>query len=110
MADLAAGGRAVADRLLDVVRRCAPPGTSRRPDLDDLAREAMLALASDWAFMVSRDSAAGYARERQTAHCARFHALADALEGSGPHPGPSQDGALAAHLDARLLVGGRARA
>jgi 1,4-alpha-glucan branching enzyme len=105
VADLAADGRAVADRLLDVVRRCAPPGSGRRPDLDDLAREAMLALASDWAFMVSRDSAARYARERHAAHCARFHSLADALEGHGPHPGPSPDGALAAHLDARLLVG-----
>ncbi len=105
VADLAADGRAVADRLLDVVRRYAPPGSGRRPDLDDLAREAMLALASDWAFMVSRDSAAAYARERHGAHCARFHSLADALEGLGPHPGPSRDGALAAHLDARLLVG-----
>ena len=64
----------------------------------------MLALASDWAFMVSRDSAAGYARDRHAAHTARFHALADAVEGRGPHPGPSPDGALASHLDARMLV------
>jgi 1,4-alpha-glucan branching enzyme len=109
VADLAADGRGVADRLLRVVRRCAGPASSRRSDLDDLAREALLAMSSDWAFMVSRDSAAGYARERHTAHVRRFHGLADALEGKDLHPGPSVDGALAAHLDARLLLAGAAR-
>ena len=106
VADLAADARAVADRLLDVVRRCAPPGSARRPELDDLAREALLALSSDWAFMVSRDSAAGYARDRHRDHVGRFHALADHLEGRGPHPGTSVDLALASHLDARMLVSG----
>ena len=65
VADLAAEARAVADRLL--ARRT--PGRAARLGprdraLDDLAREALLLLASDWAFMVSRDSAAGYARDR----------------------------------------------
>jgi 1,4-alpha-glucan branching enzyme len=110
VADLAADGRAVADRLLDVVRRCAGPASPRRTDLDDLAREALLVLSSDWAFMVSRDSAAGYARERHDGHVARFHALADAVEGAGPHPGPSVDKALAPHLDARMLVAAQSRA
>jgi len=104
VADLAADGRAVADRMLHVVRRCVLPGSARRPDLDDLVREGLLALASDWAFMVSRDSAAGYARDRHAAHTARFHALADAVEGRGPQPAPSLDGTLASHLDARMLV------
>jgi 1,4-alpha-glucan branching enzyme len=107
VADLAAEARTVADRMLHVVRRGAPPGSGRRPDLDDLVREGMLVLASDWAFMVSRDSAAAYARARHTAHTTRFHALADALEGRGPHPGRSPDGALASHLDARMLVAAR---
>jgi 1,4-alpha-glucan branching enzyme len=110
VADLAADGRAVADRLLDVVRRCAGPASARRTDLDDLAREALLVLSSDWAFMVSRDSAAGYARERHDGHVVRFHALADDIEGSGAHPGPSMDGALASHLDARLLFAANGRA
>jgi 1,4-alpha-glucan branching enzyme len=88
-----------------VVRRCARPGSGPRPDLDDLAREALLALSSDWAFMVSRDSAAAYGRDRHRAHVRRFTALADHVEGHGPHPGPSVDGALASHLDARMLVG-----
>lgn len=42
-------------------------------------REAMLALSSDWAFMVSKDSAAEYARRRAAEHAARFEALAAAL-------------------------------
>ncbi len=105
VADLAADARRVADRLLDVVRRCAPPGSARRPDLDDLVREALLALSSDWAFMVSRDSAAAYGRDRHRAHVRRFDALVDHVEGRGPHPGASVDGALASHLDARILVG-----
>ncbi len=107
VADLAADARSVADRLLDVVRRQVAPGSARQPVLDDLAREAQLALSSDWAFMVSRDSAAGYARERHRGHVRRFHALADAIEGGSAHPGPSPDAALASHLDARMLVAAR---
>jgi 1,4-alpha-glucan branching enzyme len=110
VADLASDRRAAADRLLHVVRRCAGPASPRRTDLDDLAREALLVLSSDWAFMVSRDSAAGYARERHDAHVARFHALADAVEGAGTHPGQSVDEALASHLDGRLLVADHGRA
>lgn len=107
VADLADDARGVAARLLDVVRRCVAPADPRRPDLDDLAREALLALASDWAFMVARDSAARYGRGRHDAHTRRFHALADALQGragSGDVAGTSLDGALASHLDARMLV------
>ena len=40
------------------------PGPTRDPVADALAQEALLALASDWAFMVTKDSAAAYARER----------------------------------------------
>ncbi|MEO7981717.1 MAG: 1,4-alpha-glucan branching protein domain-containing protein [Sporichthyaceae bacterium] len=106
VADLAADARAVAGRLLDVVRGSAPPRSPRQPLLDDLAREALLALSSDWAFMVSRDSAAEYARERHRGHVRRFHAVADHVEGRGGPPGPSPDRALASHLDARMLVAG----
>lgn len=40
------------------------PGRVRDPLSDALAQEALLALASDWAFMVTKDSAASYARDR----------------------------------------------
>jgi 1,4-alpha-glucan branching enzyme len=101
VADLAADGRNVADRLLDVVRRCAPPWSARRPDLDDLAREAMLALASDWAFMVSRDSAAEYARGRHAGHLDRFRRLLAAR--SSGEAGAAIGQVVVPHLDARTL-------
>jgi 1,4-alpha-glucan branching enzyme len=50
---------------------------------DQLVREAFLLSSSDWAFMVSRDSAAGYARQRARSHADRFAALADAMESGG---------------------------
>jgi 1,4-alpha-glucan branching enzyme len=40
----------------------------RDPVADALAQEALLALSSDWAFMVSKDSAADYARHRTQTH------------------------------------------
>ncbi len=69
-----------------------PAGAGRDPAADQLVREAFLLSSSDWAFMVSRDSAAGYARQRARQHADRFAALADALE----------SGTGAAQLAARL--------
>ncbi|MBA0125030.1 glycoside hydrolase family 57 protein [Haloechinothrix sp. YIM 98757] len=63
---------------------------------DQLVREALLALASDWAFMVTKDSAADYARERAHAHTARFDELAKLL--------CSGDAASAADHAARFLA------
>lgn len=54
--------------------------TGRDEAADQLCREALLLTSSDWAFMVTRDSAAGYARQRAGLHTERFHALADAFE------------------------------
>ncbi|MGH3744728.1 MAG: 1,4-alpha-glucan branching protein domain-containing protein [Mycobacteriales bacterium] len=69
----------VAERLL---RLCA-----KRADLvphdvayDQLAREGLLALASDWPFCVTHDSAADYARQRLADHVRSFAAIADPLE------------------------------
>jgi 1,4-alpha-glucan branching enzyme len=57
-----------------------PEGSGRDPAADQLVREAFLLSSSDWAFMVSRDSAAGYAWQRARQHAERFTALADAIE------------------------------
>lgn len=107
VADLTAAARGVQDRLLATVDRHRGAGRDRA--LDQLAREALLALSSDWAFMVSHDSAAAYARERAGAHAGRVHALADRLD-AGDRAGAE---ALAArlrvldgpfgHLDARTV-------
>ena len=53
----------------------------RDPVLDQLAREALLALSSDWAFMVTKDTAAGYARDRAKIHSDRFSELATLVRG-----------------------------
>lgn len=57
-----------------------PEGSGRDPAADQLVREAFLLSSSDWAFMVSRNSAADYARERARRHAEKFTALADAIE------------------------------
>ncbi|HSR24446.1 MAG TPA: 1,4-alpha-glucan branching protein domain-containing protein, partial [Candidatus Eisenbacteria bacterium] len=68
-----------------------------------------LALSSDWAFMVSRDTAADYARGRAAGHADRFHQLATLVEQHDPRAAGTaaahraQDGPFA-HLDARLAA------
>ncbi|MCX6466175.1 MAG: DUF1957 domain-containing protein, partial [Pseudonocardiales bacterium] len=71
VADLVALNDGVQDDLLSVSRPAAWSGPGRDPLADALAQEALLALSSDWVFMVSKDSAAGYARDRAHAHAAR---------------------------------------
>lgn len=44
------------------------------------ARELLLMESSDWTFMIGRDSAAAYARDRFEAHHSRFLTVADMLE------------------------------
>ncbi|HEY2762399.1 MAG TPA: glycoside hydrolase family 57 protein [Pseudonocardiaceae bacterium] len=72
VADLVAGNDAVQRELLDGL---PAPGPARDPVADQAVREALLALSSDWAFMVSKDTAAGYARHRAAEHLARTRAL-----------------------------------
>jgi 1,4-alpha-glucan branching enzyme len=81
-------------------------GVVRDPVLDQAVREALLALSSDWAFMITKNSASDYARYRAKVHAERFREL---VSGRG-------DGARAAelrlldgpfgHLDARGLAKG----
>jgi 1,4-alpha-glucan branching enzyme len=105
-ARLADETRQVSRRLLDVARRTAHPGGGRSRRLDALAREALLALSSDWAFMVSRDSAASYALDRHAGHVTAFHRQADALL-AGPVaediPADCSGNLVVPHLDSRVL-------
>jgi 1,4-alpha-glucan branching enzyme len=88
-------------------------GFVRDPLRDVLAEQALLALSSDWAFMVSKDSAADYARGRAHLHAARVEELAsllvdgrrDATESLVARwgPDPRRADAVFGHLDARLL-------
>jgi 1,4-alpha-glucan branching enzyme len=99
----------VSERLLRVVDKRG--GADRDPLLDQLARAGLLALASDWPFCVSKDSAAGYARDRALGHAADFHRLADALEAADDRAAARAAAHSAGrdypfgHLDARGLGG-----
>ncbi len=67
----------------------------------DLATQGLLALSSDWAFMVSKDSAAQYATTRHNEHHKQFHRIADAIETGRPIPTDGQR--PFPHMDPRLL-------
>jgi 1,4-alpha-glucan branching enzyme len=80
-------GAAVADLVADneslrtrVAKLLTSPASHRDPVRDQLVRSTLLALASDWAFMITKDSAAGYARDRHERHHREAHALAGHLE------------------------------
>ena len=90
---MVAANAALQERLLAV-----EPGPLRDPALDLAVGEAMLALSSDWAFMVTKDSAADYARRRAEVHTSRFDAVV-----AGKRPLPLEDRVFG-HLDARLLT------
>ncbi|MDQ1630529.1 MAG: 1,4-alpha-glucan branching enzyme [Frankiaceae bacterium] len=99
-------GRDVARRLTDLVgRRFATGRSARDPRYDQLAREALLTLSSDWAFLVSHGSSPDYASRRADEHAARFAELADVLEpelASGAVAGTASDPARTAALVGRL--------
>lgn len=72
VADIVALNERVQKTLLD----SRAPAVARDPLRDALAQEALLALSSDWAFMISKDSAAGYARDRAQTHAGHVEELA----------------------------------
>lgn len=85
--------------LLAAVDRRVPAGPGgclpvRDPVLDQLARECLLTVASDWAFSVTKGSAADFAWRQLRVHADRARALAGELS-SAAFPGaesPSLDG------------------
>ncbi|HET6705207.1 1,4-alpha-glucan branching protein domain-containing protein, partial [Amycolatopsis sp.] len=104
--DMVAANAALQDRLLDLVRGL--DRTARDVVADQAVAEAMLALESDWAFMVTKDSAADYARRRAAVHTERFDALAGLLRRGDRARAEELAAAYRAdgpfgHLDARAL-------
>jgi 1,4-alpha-glucan branching enzyme len=113
VADLVEGNAAIQQRLLETLGKVLRPGAARSPAADQMAREALLALSSDWAFCISKDTAAGYARQRVATHRARFDKLADELAAGHAERAAAVaarwrtvDGPFG-HLDARLLTARR---
>lgn len=76
---------------------------------DQLLRETLLTLSSDWAFMVSKDSAAGYARDRAHKHAHAVREIAEAISAQQHEraarlaAGWNAADGLFAQLDARRL-------
>ena len=106
--DLVAVGTEVQRHLLDTVAK-RRAGLGRDPALDMLAQQGLLALSSDWAFMISKGSAPGYARQRAMLHAGRVRELADLLAAGRTAAAArlvggwgSQDDVFG-HLDARRL-------
>ncbi|MEV1294710.1 glycoside hydrolase family 57 protein [Pseudonocardia sp. NPDC049635] len=85
VSDLLALGDDVQHHLLSGVDTVWPgSGPMLRPDVRDpladlLVDQALHALSSDWAFMVTKDSAAGYARSRAVTHAGRVAELSALL-------------------------------
>jgi 1,4-alpha-glucan branching enzyme len=102
VAPLVDAGREVQRQLLNAVDS-APERSARDRVLDGLARQALLALSSDWAFMVTKDSAADYALARARSHACEVGLLAELIE-SGQHGRAAR---MVAELDGRdTLFGG----
>ncbi|MEV6619983.1 glycoside hydrolase family 57 protein [Amycolatopsis sp. NPDC051106] len=105
--DMVDANTALQERLLSLV--AGLPTTARDTVADQAVAEAMLALESDWAFMVTKDSAADYARRRAAVHTERFDALAGLLRRGDRARAEELAAAYRAddgpfgHLDARAL-------
>jgi 1,4-alpha-glucan branching enzyme len=108
VADLVRANAELQCRLLSTVDAHVT-GAHRDAVLDQLVTEALLALSSDWAFMVSKSSAVDYARRRASVHFGRFGELADLLDSGAADKALAVAARLRAedhpfgHLDARLL-------
>lgn len=109
VADLVETNAGVQHRLLAMLAGGGGWAPARDPVLDQLVTQALLALSSDWAFMVSKGSAVAYARRRASAHLARFEELANLLDAGDRNKAAElaasfrvQDAPFG-HLDARGL-------
>ncbi|GAC56174.1 hypothetical protein GOHSU_04_00430 [Gordonia hirsuta DSM 44140 = NBRC 16056] len=103
----------VTDTALDCLDLLAGehPGPARDLTADQILREALLTIQSDWPFMVSKDTAAGYAQDRAYKHAHATREICGAAR-SGHHDAAARlargwraaDNLFGA-LDARRLPG-----
>ena len=112
VADIADTQRWLASAALDCLE-ATHPRTHRSRAHDQLVQDTLLALSSDWAFMVTKDSAADYARARFRGHVAAATDLIDALA-EGNSARATETARLHAlvdapfgHLDARRFLSSR---
>ncbi len=82
--DLVALNAEIVATALDTIDKSRDHLGAGQPELrnrvnDQMLRETLMAISSDWAFMVSKDSAAGYARQRAHVHAHALREIADAV-------------------------------
>lgn len=108
--DIVADNARAQAKVLELLKTMEPD-SGRSAAADQLVRDMVMALQSDWAFMVSHDSAAQYARQRHAGHHWNLAELADRIEEYGwTDPRTTAlaadqrrvDGAFG-HIDARQL-------
>ncbi|MGW0036578.1 1,4-alpha-glucan branching protein domain-containing protein [Gordonia sp. NPDC003376] len=68
----------VTQTALDAVDKLLEPGAGRNRVADQIVREALMTVSSDWPFMVSKDTAAAYAVNRAHTHAHATREIADA--------------------------------
>jgi 1,4-alpha-glucan branching enzyme len=68
----------------------ALPSPALQPVLAQAARAMLLAMGSDWQFIISTGAVTDYAVKRFTEHCADAEFLISALAGDAPHLGAAQ--------------------
>ncbi|HEU4362689.1 MAG TPA: glycoside hydrolase family 57 protein [Mycobacterium sp.] len=79
VADLVQLNAEVVDAALGAVDKALDGPTPRDRVADQILRETLLTVSSDWPFMVSKNSAADYARYRAHLHAHATREIADAL-------------------------------
>lgn len=72
--------RRVEEDLIALLASSPAAGSGERRALLQAAREVLILEGSDWPFMVARDQAAAYSRERFSSHLARYGAIRDMLD------------------------------
>jgi 1,4-alpha-glucan branching enzyme len=70
---------AAAERMLILARSNPRPEAATRRALNQAARELLLAQASDWAFIMARNTAVSYAVQRTKDHLLRFNQIYEML-------------------------------
>lgn len=69
-------------RMIEAAQRHRTPSPSQKRLLDLMARELILLQSSDWAFILTMDTAAHYAEQRARGHADRFYRIEAALSGA----------------------------
>lgn len=97
--DIVQENEALQSEVLSALHTIAPG--QRDFAADQIVRELLLALSSDWAFMITKNSAASYARQRFSEHASNVRLL---LRDRGNSAALRAIDGPFGHLDARLLI------